>query len=182
MTERSAAPRIRPATPDDAAFLATLGARCFRDTFGPDNDPTDMALYLSSAFDEAIQRQELEDASNTFLFAEVDGVVAGYSQVRHGDAPEFIGGEYPIEIVRMYADAPWIGRGIGSALMAASIALVAEQGGDMAWLAVWEQNARAIAFYEKWGFAVAGRQTFQLGTDLQHDLVLARATDADTTR
>jgi ribosomal protein S18 acetylase RimI-like enzyme len=38
---------------------------------------------------------------------------------------------------------------------------------------VWEKNPRAIAFYEKKGFRKVGRQTFLLGKDVQHDLVMA---------
>jgi ribosomal protein S18 acetylase RimI-like enzyme len=45
---------------------------------------------------------------------------------------------------------------------------------DVIWLAVWEKNPRAIAFYEKKGFRKVGRQTFQLGSDIQHDHVMAR--------
>jgi ribosomal protein S18 acetylase RimI-like enzyme len=47
----------------------------------------------------------------------------------------------------------------------------------MIWLDVWERNARAIAFYQKWGFAVVGTQTFQLGSDLQNDLLMQRAVE-----
>jgi ribosomal protein S18 acetylase RimI-like enzyme len=42
------------------------------------------------------------------------------------------------------------------------------------WLGVWERNARAIAFYRRWGFADVGSQPFRLGTDLQTDRVMAR--------
>jgi ribosomal protein S18 acetylase RimI-like enzyme len=45
---------------------------------------------------------------------------------------------------------------------------------DTIWLGVWERNARAIAFYRRWGFADVGSQSFQLGGDLQSDRVMAR--------
>jgi ribosomal protein S18 acetylase RimI-like enzyme len=47
-------------------------------------------------------------------------------------------------------------------------------GCDVIWLAVWEENPRAIRFYEKHGFQKAGVKTFQLGAELQHDFVMAR--------
>jgi ribosomal protein S18 acetylase RimI-like enzyme len=42
------------------------------------------------------------------------------------------------------------------------------------WLAVWEINERAIAFYEKHRFREVGRQGFPIGSEIQTDLVLAR--------
>ena len=52
-------------------------------------------------------------------------------------------------------------------------------GCDVVWLDVWEKNLRAIAFYRKWGFIEVGEQTFQLGDDLQQDLLMARALRID---
>jgi ribosomal protein S18 acetylase RimI-like enzyme len=49
-----------------------------------------------------------------------------------------------------------------------------KRGCDMVWLDVWERNSRALAFYRRWGFVEVGTQTFQLGDDLQHDLLLQR--------
>jgi diamine N-acetyltransferase len=48
------------------------------------------------------------------------------------------------------------------------------RGGDVVWLGVWEKNDRAIQFYQRKGFTVAGITTFQLGADLQHDLLMQR--------
>ena len=39
---------------------------------------------------------------------------------------------------------------------------------------VWERNARAIAFYERWGFRIVGDHIFQLGADAQRDLIMER--------
>jgi hypothetical protein len=53
-----------------------------------------------------------------------------------------------------------------------------ERGSDVAWLGVWERNPRAMAFYRKLGFVEAGSQVFQLGTDPQRDVVMARPVGA----
>ena len=42
------------------------------------------------------------------------------------------------------------------------------------WLGVWEHNARAIAFYRRWGFADVGTTDFMLGRDRQTDRIMAR--------
>jgi ribosomal protein S18 acetylase RimI-like enzyme len=46
-------------------------------------------------------------------------------------------------------------------------------GADVLWLAVWRENPRAIAFYTRRGFTPVGETTFVLGSDLQHDVVMA---------
>jgi ribosomal protein S18 acetylase RimI-like enzyme len=83
-------------------------------------------------------------------------------------------GAHPIEIVRFYSVKEWIGRGVGAALMEACLGEAARRDCDMIWLDVWEQNPRAIAFYRKWGFEVVGEQAFQLGEELQRDLLMQR--------
>lgn len=50
---------IRHPTAEDAALLAALGASTFRETFGADNDPADMAAYLAGAFGEPLQRADV---------------------------------------------------------------------------------------------------------------------------
>jgi ribosomal protein S18 acetylase RimI-like enzyme len=75
--------------------------------------------------------------------------------------------------VRIYADREWHGRGVAAALMRACVAQARDWRCDVVWLGVWEDNPRAIAFYEKTGFRAVGRQTFLLGSDVQHDLVMS---------
>lgn len=47
------------------------------------------------------------------------------------------------------------------------------RGSDVVWLGVWERNARAIAFYKKYGFVERGEHVFLLGHDRQRDIVMA---------
>ncbi len=166
--------RIRMATHEDAQLLADLGARTFKQAFGADNNPDDLAAYLESAFGPAIQHAELIDPVTVFLIAQVGDALAGYAKLRLAEAPAYVLGERPAEIVRIYADQPWIGRGVGSALMGSGLAALGERGYDAAWLSVWERNQRGIAFYAKWGFDAVGRQVFLVGSDPQNDLVMSR--------
>ena len=41
-------------------------------------------------------------------------------------------------------------------------------------LSVWQQNPRAIRFYEKLGYRIAGTQPYILGNDVQTDWVMTR--------
>ena len=79
-----------------------------------------------------------------------------------------------VEIVRIYADMPWIGKGVGPALMQACLDEAQNRGCALIWLGVWEHNPRAQAFYRKWGFEKIGTHTFMLGADPQTDWIMAR--------
>jgi GNAT superfamily N-acetyltransferase len=168
---------IRQGVSSDAPALAAFAAEAFSDTFAADNTPEDMAAYLAEAFGEARQRAELNDPACTVLLAECGGALLGYAMLRDGAAPPGVAGitaGSALEIARLYAGQRWIGTGVGAGLMQRCIDLAALRGRQWIWLGVWERNARAIAFYARWGFADVGSQQFQLGADRQTDRIMVR--------
>lgn len=166
---------LRYATTKDNLLLAEIGAETFRDTFGAQNTPEDMAAYLAESFSPQKQAAELAEPGSVFIIAERGGEVVGFVRLHEGVTSTGVTGDKPIELVRIYARKPFIGQGIGPALMQASLDEAAKRGCDTIWLGVWEHNPRGIAFYRKWGFEQVGMQSFKLGKDLQHDYVLQRA-------
>lgn len=148
---------IRLATPADTELLADLGTRTLRDTFGPDKTEA-QAGYLALAFSPSVKSGALTDPHAAFLIAEVAGSAVAYAKVRFGYAPDFVSGAAPLEIARIYADAPWVGRGVGKALMESCLNMAEDKRCDVVWLDVWDKNHRAISFYEKWGFSTVGSQ------------------------
>lgn len=166
---------IRAARLPDAAWLATLAERTFRETYGAHNTPENMEHYVAEHFGSARQAAELREGRMTTLVAEVDGEPAGYAQLGQRPAPASVTGGAPLEIVRFYVDRPWHGRGVAQQLMEAAVNTARAAGARTLWLGVWERNPRAIAFYRKCGFQDVGTQTFVLGADHQRDLVLTRS-------
>ncbi len=165
---------VRRATAADNTLLAKIGAETFRDTFAADNTPGNMAAYLAASFGPDKQAAELADSSSIFLIAEIEGTAVGYARLRQDQPPKDITGAKPIEIARLYARKEWIGRGVGAVLLQACLEHADKRHCDTIWLDVWERNDRARAFYVSWGFVQVGTQKFQLGDDLQNDLLLQR--------
>jgi ribosomal protein S18 acetylase RimI-like enzyme len=168
---------IRRATPADAAVLAAFAEEAFVHAFAADNAADDMAAYLADAFGELQQREELADSSRIVLLAERDGELAGYAMLNDGvmpAGPVSASLTNAIEIARLYSGRRWIGTGVGATLMQSCLDIASSRGRAWIWLGVWEQNARAIAFYSRWGFGDVGSQSFQLGTDVQTDRIMAR--------
>jgi GNAT superfamily N-acetyltransferase len=168
------APLIRRADVTDAGLLAELGARTFSETFAADNKPEDMAAYLAASFSPARQTEEILDTRSIYLVAEIDNEAVGYAQLYAGVTPECVTGATPIELVRFYVVAHWHGRGVSAALMPACIDEARRAGYQTLWLGVWEHNGRAQAFYRKWSFREVGEHIFQLGSDPQTDVLMAR--------
>lgn len=166
--------RIRPAAPGDAATLADLGERTFRETFQPLYDPPDFEAFLAGTYGPALQRVELEDPSRPALLLEVDGAPMGFAQLRLDHRESGVPGARPAELQRIYLLQAAQGGGRGAALMAACESLARERGADVFWLGVWEHNAKALAFYARQGFRAVGEHLFRIGNRVDRDLLLAK--------
>lgn len=167
-------PVIRKGTAEDAQLLAELGERTFRDAFAAQNTAENLQRYLAQAFGEEKQRTEVSDPTATFFLAFVGAAAAGYLVLRSRNAPSCVTEPEPIEVERLYVDRPFWGTGVSTALMERAEQEARERGCQSIWLAVWEHNARARAFYRRRNFREVGKQLFVLGTDPQTDLILVR--------
>ncbi|HWA14953.1 MAG TPA: GNAT family N-acetyltransferase [Gemmatimonadales bacterium] len=165
---------IRYGTADDAPLVSRFLAHSFENAFGALNDPVRLAAFLAKTFTVERQLAELRDPAMATLMAERDGQVAGIAQVRANlYVPQGVSGPAPIELQRFYVAPALIGHGIARPLMERARAEAVARGGRTFWLGVWEVNARAIAFYRKAGFVEVGSHTFDVGGDLQTDLVMS---------
>ncbi len=163
---------IRHGESRDAAMLADLAARTFRDTYGAQNTPDNLGQYLAAHYSPALQAAELAEPGMTTLIAEVGGVPAGFAQVSARLPPPGLSAEGGRFLSRFYLEQEWIGRGIAQPLMTAVLDAARQSGASYLWLTVWQENPRAVAFYRKCGFVVAGETTFVLGGDPQVDWLM----------
>lgn len=134
-----------------------------------------MQAYVATQLNEDVLLRELQDNQwTTFLaFAEGDELV-GYAQVIIGDWPDCsIEAVRPAQLKRIYVDRRWHGQNIAPELLARVEATAQQHNCDVIWLAVWEINDRAIAFYRKHGFRVVGRTGFMGSAELT-DCVMAK--------
>jgi ribosomal protein S18 acetylase RimI-like enzyme len=155
---------IRRATLDDAAALAELGARTFHDAFDTHNQIENVDAYVARTYGERQQREEIASPDGATVVAEEEGRLIAFAQLRRVDDA--------VELARFYVDQRWHGRGVAQSLMAAVYDAARELGSHRLWLGVWEHNARAIAFYAKYGFRGTGSHPFLLGSDLQTDRIM----------
>lgn len=163
---------IRYATAADASALSQLGARTFRAAFADGNDAQQLESYIADHYSTTIQTAELRDDRLLYLVAESEGQLVGFALLRSDQAHPDVTGTHPMRLARIYVDTPHLGAGLGSALMRRCITECRARGHDVLWLGVWEKNAKAIAFYERWGFVRVGAEDFDVGGDNQRDAIL----------
>jgi ribosomal protein S18 acetylase RimI-like enzyme len=164
---------IRRGVVADAPALADFAGRTFAEAFGDVTAPADMTAHLESTYTPALQAAELADPDViTLLTLRGDSIVA-YAQVRrNGKVPPCIGRSDTVEVQRFYADRSVRGGGVAQQLMQHALDAAVELGGRHAWLGVWQENERAVAFYRKAGFVPVGTTVYVVGSDHQTDHVM----------
>ena len=89
-----------------------------------------------------------------------------------GDAQTELKDLNAFEIERIYVDKAYLGKKIGQLLFEKAIELAKSKNATYVWLGVWEENYRALAFYEKNGFVPFDKHVFMLGSDAQTDIMM----------
>jgi ribosomal protein S18 acetylase RimI-like enzyme len=164
---------LRTGTTADVAAYGAFYRSAFAATYGPHHEAEEMQRHLASRFADDILREELESPERTLLLLESQGEVAGIALLRAGAGSLKTPAERPVEVERFYVGTPWQGKGVAAPLMQAALAAARAAGHDVVWLGVWEQNPRAIRFYEKQGFEVVGTHFYVFDGKEEDDLLMA---------
>ena len=168
---------IRRCTRDDAATIASLGARLFAQAYGPTHPEPELGRYLARAYSVEVIADAIEgDGSSVFVAEDPDGAPIAYAHVcATMNFPAGVDGHSAVEIVRFYVDSTFQGRGVGAALMNHCCDVAKQAAADVIWLQVWSQAPWAIGFYRRMGFEVVGAKPFYFGERVDEDHVMARA-------
>ncbi|WP_244426157.1 GNAT family N-acetyltransferase, partial [Rhizobium mesoamericanum] len=159
---------IRRAELSQAEPLAQFAAHLFRDTYDKDTATSDIDAHIEKNFSVEHQAAEISDPAAAVFLATFDDCIIGYAHVIFGSV------NYRSAFLnRIYVDADWRGRGLATELLETVLNEARQRGETRLELTVFEQNARAIAFYKRAGFAVTGYTAFTVGQDVQTDLVMA---------
>ena len=171
-------PAVRRAEPGEAAALAELKKRTFRETFvdGPIAVPysaENIAMFEREVYSpEAIAAELADPARAQWVVQDNDGALVAYAhagpcKLPHEDADARQG-----ELYQLYVADGWQGLGIGRALMDAALAWLAEAMPGPVWVGVFSENYRAQAVYRKRGFEKVGEYEFRVGDHLDREFIL----------
>ena len=132
---------VRQARAKDGRALAQLFAEVAEERDGIASEPP---------VDVDARTGRFADSAAETLVAVADGELIGSLHVHTG--------RFGVGELGMMVKLPWRGRGVGSALVAASIEKARAEGLHKLSLEVFPHNAAGIALYKKFGFVEEGRR------------------------
>lgn len=165
---------IRKTTLNDIKLLQDIGRKTFFETFSESNSEENMRKYLEDGFSIEKLTEELNNKNSEFYFAVMDEKVLGYLKLNFGASQTELKDTNSLEIERIYVLQEYHGKKVGQVLYEKAIQVAYEKEAIYVWLGVWEENPRAIRFYEKNGFVEFDKHIFKLGDDEQTDIMMKK--------
>ncbi len=164
----------RVGKPGDEEALSLLGQATFLSTFAFDHPGPALIRFLKDLHSPAYYAAKLADPDVDIIIGETPlGAPVAYALLCPPEHPEFEAkGDW--ELKRIYLLGPWQGGGNGTALLQQAIDVARKRQARRLLLAVYENNGRAVAFYEKHGFARIGDTVFMVDDVEFSDMLLAR--------
>lgn len=154
---------IRRAGREFANVISVLATTTFYEAYFEQDTPVDIANYITESFSPETIDAELADENIEYHLAFVDEHAVGYIKLIRGTEAEGIETETSLELKRIYVvERFWRAR-IGEKLLTFARTRATEQGFEYLWLGVWQENARAQRFYQKFGWKKVGTITFPYG-------------------
>lgn len=163
---------IRKATISDLEIIQEISKQTFIETFAEVNTPENMENYILENFNSQQVASEINNPQSTFYLAILDNETIAYLKINFGNAQTEIRSSQSMEIHRIYVLKKFHGNKIGQLLLNKAIKIGQQSGVDTIWLGVWEQNHKAIQFYNNNDFVEFDKHTFALGNDVQTDLLM----------
>ena len=161
-------------TLNDIEQLQIISRETFSETFSSSNTKENIAKYLADGFSIEKLTEELNNEHSEFYFAVIDDKVVGYLKLNFGSSQSEIQDSISLEIERIYVLQQYHGKKVGQVLYEKAMQVAEDKKVDYVWLGVWEENPRAIRFYQKNGFVEFDKHIFRLGDDEQTDLMMKR--------
>lgn len=152
--------------------LQAISIQTFHETFAAVNTEENMTAYMEKNFSIEKLTAELNNPDAAFYFAIEDGAVIGYLKLNTGSSQTELQNNRALEIERIYVSQAFHGKKVGQLLYEKAVEIAKEAAVEYVWLGVWEENARAIRFYEKNGFVAFDKHLFKLGDDVQTDIMM----------
>jgi len=161
----------RDATMADAEPLNAMARQSAIDTFAAEYAPEDFAVYLAQAYGPEGLVAHLADPSIRFRIALEDGRIIGYSKLSRVVLPAPDPQPGAAELRQLYVLKDWHGAGIAATLMDWTLETARAMGAPEIYLAVFEFNHRARAFYTRYGFVEVGSFDFRVGDRVDRDRI-----------
>ena len=171
--------KIKKCTLEQVHILQELAIKTYYETFSDSNSEALLQKYFKESLNiEKLSTQLQEPASEFyFIYSETDHAQttpAGFLKLNIDNAQTDLMDATALEVEKIYLLKAFLSQGLGKQMINFSIERAIQQDKKHLWLGVWENNFPALAFYKKMGFEAFGKHDFDMGGDIQTDLLLKK--------
>lgn len=150
--------------------LSRLGAETFEESHGAQYSAEDLDAFVNMVFSQDAVSAEWRDERYAFCVASSGDELVGYCKL--GPASDEI--PCDIELKQIFLRRTHYGSGIALRLLEWAFEEARSRKAKRMGLSVWEENERAIRFYDREGFERVGRMAFVVGEKVETDIVMVR--------
>ncbi|WP_025563970.1 GNAT family N-acetyltransferase [Psychromonas sp. SP041] len=181
---------IEPCHLSQVALLQYVAIRTYQETFSDTNSEALLQQYYKESLNIEKLSAQLQNTNSEFYFLyatsntsesiseneakNTDAKLAGFLKLNVDSAQTDIFDAEALEVEKIYILKDFLSQGLGKKLISFAIERAIEQNKKYLWLGVWEHNFPALTFYQKMGFEQFGEHDFNMGGDIQKDLLLKR--------
>jgi diamine N-acetyltransferase len=165
---------LRHASPIDAVTIAALSVQVFLDTYATEGIRPDLAREAFSEYSAEVFARRIVETGRTFILAEAGACLLGFAEVRLSQRAAPDGQTSGAELVRLYVQPAAQHNRIGRALLERTEQVARTHKLSSVWLAAWDRNTNARAFYAHMGYADVGATTYSFQGHTYANRVLAK--------
>ena len=179
---------IEPCHLSQVTLLQDVAIRTYQETFSDTNSEALLQQYYKESLNIEKLSAQLQNTNSEFYFLYVvpttpegqsesnntDAKLAGFLKLNVDDAQTDIHDPNALEVEKIYILKDFLSQGLGKELISFAIERANKKDKKYLWLGVWEHNFPALGFYQKMGFKQFGEHDFNMGGDIQKDLLLKR--------
>lgn len=167
-------------TLEQVHLLQKLAIQTYQETFAESNSEYLLQQYYKQSLNVEKLSTQLENSNSEFYFIysapliAPDTKLAGFLKLNVDDAQTDLFDPNALEVEKNYILQDFLSQGLGKQLISFAIERAQQQHKKHLWLGVWEHNFPALKFYNKMGFKQFGEHDFDMGGDIQTDLLLKK--------
>lgn len=153
---------IRRADVHDATILSEIAAKTFIESHGHSAKAEDINIFIAEKYNVGTCTADLVNTKNNYHLIYYKDRLAGFSNIIFNFPHANCNIEPVAKLERIYVLKEFYDFKLGHQLFNLNFELARKNEQKGIWLFVWTANARAIKFYRKNGFTVAGSFTYKI--------------------
>ncbi|AUC77604.1 GNAT family N-acetyltransferase [Olleya sp. Bg11-27] len=153
---------IIQANAEHSDLIAKLAQRTFSESHGHSASKEDINNFILRTYNTEVIRKEFENKQVDYHLIYFNKTIAGFSKIELQCPNINISEKNITKLDRIYLLEAFQGKQLGVKLLDFNIALSKKQHQNGIWLVVWTENQKAINFYSKMGFEIAGAYDFKI--------------------